>query len=138
MKHRPTALFPLLLSLLLLLSACGAGPSRPEDSGTREPPQTEEPAAGETAEETLADLCGADWQDYLTETITMQMGNRMDKDPEVVYFPIADGAPLTDYAAIDETTAFEVDADGNIVILFPAGAVTDAAHGEQSFTVPRP
>ena len=102
MKHRPTALF-LLLSLLLMLSACGA-----------------------------------DWQDYLTETITMQMGNRMDKDPEVVYFPIADGAPLTDYAAIDETTAFEVDADGNIVILFPAGAVTDAAHGEQSFTVPRP
>ena len=54
MKHRPTALF-LLLSLLLLLSACGAGPSRPEDSGAREPPQTEEPAAGETAEETLAD-----------------------------------------------------------------------------------
>ena len=138
MKRRSSALFPLLLSLILLLSACGAEQSQPEDSGTQETLQAEEPAAGEEAAETLADLCGEDWQDYLIETITMQMGNRMDKDPEVVYFPIADGAPLTDYAAIDETTAFEVDADGNIVILFPAGAVTDAAHGEQSFTVPRP
>ena len=30
------------------------------------------------------------------------------------------------------------DKDGNIVIQFPAGTVTDAANGEQSFRIPRP
>ena len=30
------------------------------------------------------------------------------------------------------------DENGNIVITFPAGAVTDAAHGEQTFRLPRP
>ena len=37
---------------------------------------------------------------YLTETITMQMANRMDKDPEVRYFPIEDNTPLSDYVTI--------------------------------------
>lgn len=128
---------PLLAVLLLLLSACGAEPSQPEGGAdVQQPPQAEEPAGD--APETLAELCGADYQTYLTDTITMQMGNRMDKDPEVVYFPIAEGAPLTDYAAIDETTEFQVNADGNLVILFPEGTVTDASHGAQSFIVPLP
>ena len=30
------------------------------------------------------------------------------------------------------------DEDGNIVILFPAGTVTDESHGEQSFRIPKP
>ena len=68
----------------------------------------------------------------------MQMENRMDKTPDVRYFPVTDSAPLTDYAAIDETTSFEVDADGNIVIYFPAGTVTSEANGEQSFRIPCP
>ncbi len=82
--------------------------------------------------------CGADYQDYIIETITMQMGNRLGKTPDIVYFPIADQAPLTDYAAIDEATDFSVDEDGNIVILFPAGTVTDEVNGEQSFCIPHP
>lgn len=52
-------------------------------------------------------------------------------------YPIEDNAPLTDYVAIDETTAFEVDEEGNPVILFPAGTVTDEANGEQSFRIPK-
>ena len=68
----------------------------------------------------------------------MQMENRMEKDPEIVYFPIQEDRPLTDYAAIDETTAFTLDEHGNIVITFPAGTVTDAAHGEQIFRLPQP
>ena len=68
----------------------------------------------------------------------MQMENRMDKTPEVSYFPIAEKAPLSNYAAIDETTAFEVDENGDVVIRSPAGAVADEAHGEQSFRIPRP
>ena len=117
-----------LLALLLVLTACGAADSQP--------PEDAVPAKESTA--TLEELCSSDYQSYIIETITMQMGNRMDKTPDVVYFPIADNAPLTDYAAIDETTDFTVDGDGNIVALCPAEAVADEAHGEQSFRVPRP
>jgi len=113
-----------LLTLLLALSACGAAPK-------------EEAAPPEEAA-TLEDLYGASYQTYIIDTITMQMENRMDKDPDVAYFPITDNAPLTDYTAIDETTAFQIDAGGNIVILFPAGTVTDESHGEQSFRIPKP
>lgn len=74
---------------------------------------------------------------YVTETITMQMGNCMEKDPEVRYYPIEDNAPLSDYVAIDETTKFDVDEEGNPVIYFPAGTVTDEANGEQSFRIPK-
>ena len=114
-----------LLVLVLSLTACGAA----ADKG--------EIVSGDDGD-TLETLCGADYQAYITETITMQMGNRMDKTPEVTYYPITEKAPLTDYAAIDETMDFLVDEDGNIVILFPAGSVTDEANGEQSFRIPRP
>ena len=76
-------------------------------------------------------------QHYLTETITIQMGNRMEKNPDVRYYPIEDNAPRSDYVTIDETTEFEIDEEGNPVILFPAGTVTDEAHGEQSFRIPK-
>ena len=97
----------------------------------------EKPAEGYAAL-TLEALLGEDYTEYLTETITLQMGNRMDKTPDVVYFPIREKAPLTDYVSIDETTDFTVDEEGHIVILFPAGTVTDEANGEQSFRIPRP
>ena len=113
-----------LLSLLLLLAGCGI------TSNAQELPPEDQ--------KTLEDLCGADYQAYIIDTITMQMGNRMDKTPDVTYFPITKDAPLTDYAAIDETTSFYVDEDGNVVIVFPAGSVTDEANGEQSFRIPRP
>ena len=61
----------------------------------------------------------------------------MDKDPEVRYFPIEDNAPLSDYVTIDENTEFEVDDEGNPVIIFPAGTVTDEANSVQSFRVPK-
>lgn len=119
-----------LLALLLTLSACSAAALQ---TGEPEAP-AEEPAEAAT----LAELCGDDYQAYIIETITMQMGNRMDKTPDVRYFPITEHAPLTDYVAIDETTDFTVDEDGHIVIYFPAGTVTDEANGEQSFRIPRP
>ena len=60
----------------------------------------------------------------------MQMGNRMDKNVEVRYYPIAENAPLSDYVTIGEETRFEVDGEGYLTILFPAGTVTEPAHGE--------
>lgn len=129
----------LVLSLCaLLLSGCAASASDQQEESA--PPAAEQtpPADQETSEEpTLEDLLGEDYVSYLTETITMQMGNRTEKDPDGCYYPIEDNAPLTDYVAIDETTAFEVDEEGNPVILFPAGTVTDETNGEQSFRIPK-
>lgn len=140
MKKNRYPLFALLVLSLcaLLLSGCAASAADGQEESV--PPAQEQtpPAAQETSEEpTLEDLLGEDYVSYLTETITMQMGNRMEKDPDVRYYPIEDNAPLTDYVAIDETTAFQVDEEGNPVILFPAGTVTDEANGEQSFRVPK-
>lgn len=123
----------LVLSLCaLLLSGCAASAADSQEESAP-PAQEQEPSE----EPTLEDLLGEDYAAYLTETITMQMGNRMEKDPDVRYYPIEDNAPLTDYVAIDETTAFEVDEEGNPVILFPAGTVTDEANGQQSFRIPK-
>lgn len=140
MKKNHYPLFALLVLSLcaLLLSGCAASAADGQEESA--PPAQEQtpPAAQETSEEpTLEDLLGEDYVSYLTETITMQMGNRMEKDPDVRYYPIEDNAPLTDYVAIDETTAFQVDEEGNPVILFPAGTVTDEANGEQSFRIPK-
>ena len=123
----------------LLLAACGATDT--ENEAPETPPQDsastpEAPTDGQE-DATLAELLGEDYVNYLTETITMQMGNRMEKDPEVRYFPIEDDAPLSDYVTIDESTAFEVDEEDNLVIYFPAGTVTDEAHGKQSFRIPK-
>lgn len=129
----------LVLSLCaLLLSGCAASAADSQEESA--PPAQEQtpPAEQDPSEEpTLENLLGEDYAAYLTETITMQMGNRMEKDPDVRYYPIEDNAPLTDYVAIDETTAFEVDEEGNPVILFPAGTVTDEANGQQSFRIPK-
>ena len=106
-----------------------------------EPVTDEELAAREQAAagaDTLESLCGVNYRSYIVDTITMQMENRMAKDPDVVYFPIREGRPLTDYVPIDETTAFTLDGDDSIVITFPAGSVTDEANGEQTFRLPRP
>ena len=106
-----------------------------------EPMTDEEIAAREQAAagaDTLESLCGVNYRSYIVDTITMQMENRMAKDPDVVYFPIREDRPLTDYVPIDETTAFTLDGDDSIVITFPAGSVTDEANGEQTFRLPRP
>ena len=114
-----------LLALLLMLSACSAAAIQTGESTTPD------------SSATLEELCGEDYQTYIIEAITMQMGNRMDKTPDVRYFPIEEQQPLSDYVTIDEQTKFEVDEKGNPVIFFPAGTVTDAEHGEQSFIIPK-
>ena len=121
------ARLPALLALLFL-TACGA-PAAQEPTA---------PPSGQEAPATLESLCGPDYAGYIAETILMQMENRMEKTPKVVYFPIADDAPLTDYAAIDATTSFQVDREGVLTVLLPASAVTDAVHGQQSFRIPFP
>ena len=142
-RSRIAAILVLLLCTLLL-TACVAASGAEDMEGAQEALQQEqtptlesEELQPEQGEVTLEELLGEDYVDYLTETITMQMGNRMIKTPEVRYFPIEDDAPLSDYVTIDETTKFEIDDEGNPVIYFPAGTVTDEANGEQSFRIPK-
>lgn len=128
--HRASALLA-LVCLLFLLSACGAA-APPSELGS------DDPAVPEPQEETLGTLLGEDYRTYIIDTITMQMENRMDKTPDVVFYPIADNAPLTDYVVIDENTPFSQDEEGNITLTFEAGAVTDTENGAQSFRIPLP
>ncbi len=94
------------------------------------PTQTQPP-------QTLEALLGEDYVQFLTDTITMQMENRMEKNPEVRYYPVTEQTPLGDYVAIGETTQFEVDAEGYLSIFFPSGTVAAPEHGEQRFRVIR-
>lgn len=127
-----TASLLLLACLLLTLSACGSS-NTPSDA------ESPDPAPEETQEETLETLCGEDYVTYIVDTITMQMENRMEKTPEVVFFPIEEDAPLTDYVTIDASTPFTLDEeDGSITLTFDAGMVTDAENGTQSFRIPLP
>lgn len=102
--------------------------SRPEKPAA--PTETEAPV-------TLETLLGEDYVQFLTDTITMQMGNRTDKNAEIRYYPIAEKAPLSDYVTIGEETQFEVDAEGYLTVIFPAGVVTEPVHGEQRFRIMR-
>lgn len=127
-----TASLLLLACLLLTLSACGSS-NTPSDA------ESPDPAPEETQEETLETLCGEDYVAYIVDTITMQMENRMEKTPEVVFFPIEEDAPLTDYVTIDASTPFTLDEeDGSITLTFDAGMVTDEENGAQSFRIPLP
>lgn len=129
--HRTASLL-LLACLLLTLSACGS-------SDTSSDVESPDSAPEETQEETLETLCGEDYVTYIVDTITMQMENRMEKTPEVVFFPIEEDAPLTDYVTIDASTPFTLDEeDGSITLTFDAGMVTDAENGAQSFRIPLP
>lgn len=129
--HRTASLL-LLACLLLTLSACGS-------SDTPSDVESPDSAPEETQEETLETLCGEDYVTYIVDTITMQMENRMEKTPEVVFFPIEEDAPLTDYVTIDASTPFTPDEeDGSITLIFDAGMVTDVENGAQSFRIPLP
>lgn len=130
------------LCLVLSLGACGA-PSVQESlppASTSSVGSVDSAGSVNSAEDTvfLADIYGDDYVSFVTDTLTMQMENRMEKTPERVYFPVQEQKPLSDYVTIDETTEFYVNEDGNTVVVLPAGSVTDADAGIQEFIVPKP
>lgn len=127
-----------------LLLGCGAVKQNPKQDIVQDVPQETRQAAlieeipeATEAPITLEMLLGEDYVQFLTETITMQMGNRMEKNPDVRYYPITDKAPLSNYVILGEETQFEVDADSTLVIVFPAGSVTDKDNGVQRFRIQR-
>ena len=143
-------LYVCLLLVLLLTFVCLGGCTKKEtpaaETGSQPPvmsvpprePSTEPTKESRTeteAAQTLESLLGEDYVQFLTETITMQMENRMEKNPDVAYYPVTDNAPLSDYVPIGAVTQFEVDAEGYLVITFPEGTVTDAANGVHTFRI---
>lgn len=139
MKHRiKKAIFPGMLLALLLTSVCLGACDKRQIPAPETGCDTTAPTAApmETVpSQGLEDLLGEDYVQFLTDTITMQMGNRMDKNPDVPYFTITDKAPLNDYVTIGEETAFAVDDEGYLTILFPGGTVAAPEHGEQCFRI---
>ena len=140
-------LLSVLFAACVLLSGCGTNNSTAQEPDSDSPAQEQplDPSDSsdasddsDSAEKTLEDLCGEDYAQYIEETVLMQMENRMEKDPEVVYYPIADDAPLSDYITLDEHTEFELSDESTITLSFPAGTVTDEANGPQSFRIPLP
>lgn len=141
---RLALLTALLACTIFTMSSCGSNTvTSPEDT-TGSATESTTPADSETLEKdpgdtaSLEELMGTDYKDYIVETITMQMENRMELEPEVVFFPVRDDKPLTDYVAIDETLSYTAEENGDVTILLPAGSVTDEAHGDQSFSIPNP
>lgn len=130
------------LAAALLLAGCSASSTSSASSTASSTPASsstavsQETASSETEAQTLESLLGSDYVDYISETILMNMENRMDMEPEVEYYPVVDEAPLTNYVTIDENLPFEVNEDGDVVITFDAGVVADESHGEQFFILP--
>ena len=132
------------LAAALLLAGCSASSTSSASSASSTASSTpassaavsQETASSETEAQTLESLLGSDYVDYISETILMNMENRMDLEPEVEYYPVVNDAPLTDYVTIDENLPFEVNEDGDVVITFDAGVVADESHGEQFFILP--
>ena len=126
--------------LLVLLAACCLGGFlflRKGESPSGESTIPTDPAAPTESQPpmTLEGLLGEDYAALVTDTLIMQMENRMGKNPEVPYYPVTEHRPLTDYVVIDQQTQFELDGEGYLVIILPAGTVTDPAHGEQRFRI---
>ena len=126
------------LAAALLLAGCSASSASSTASSTpaSSAAVSQETASSETEAQTLESLLGSDYVDYISETILMNMENRMDLEPEVEYYPVVNDAPLTDYVTIDENLPVEVNEDGEVVITFDAGVVADESHGEQFFILP--
>lgn len=123
--------------LLIMICLCFLIPLGEQWMLRREQAESAIPAQTEEEALTLETLLGEDYVQFLTDTITMQLENRMEKNPEIRYYPVEQQKPLGDYVTIGEETRFEVDGEGYLVIRLPAGTVTQAAHGEQRFRVAR-
>lgn len=144
MKRRNALVLELLICICVFaLVGCKASAvvegteKKPLPAETQVEQEQTDGTTEQVEELTLEDLLGEDYIDYITETITMNMENRMDKTPEVQYYPVVDQAPVTDYVTIDANLPFEINENGDVVITFAAGTLTDEAHGEQSFILPR-
>ena len=131
------------LAAALLLAGCSASSASSASSTASRTPASsaavsQETASSETEAQTLESLLGSDYVDYISETILMNMENRMDLEPEVEYYPVVNDAPLTDYVTIDEHLPFEVNQDGDRVINFDAGVVADTGRCEEFFILAAP
>ncbi|MBU5627934.1 RsiV family protein [Oscillibacter sp. MSJ-2] len=134
MKRIP-AIFPFVIALLLLAACAPASSgSASQSAASLTAPQRD----GSSESATLAELYGEDYAKFIRDTIEMQMGNRMDKNPDIKYLPITEEKSLTEYVSIDDSTEFYFNDDGNPVIVLPAGSVTSETFGAQEFILPKP
>lgn len=142
-KMTPYLILALGLAMLVYFSSMArpAKPQQPQLPQTTAAPETT--AAQETTEvsvpqpPTLEDLYGEDYAQLLSQTVLMQMENRMGKPPHVPYFPITENLPLENYVQIGPGTEFTLEEDGSVTLTFLSGSVAPEEHGPQSFRIPK-
>lgn len=80
---------------------------------------------------TLRDLLGDDWINLCNRSIQSQIDASSDADGFSYFFPPEDGGFVT----VDETTAFYIREDGEVVVVFPRYAIAAGAAGSPEFVI---
>lgn len=85
---------------------------------------------------TLSDVLGDDWKNIANEEIDRQIKERIAADPSASFFGYGDNE-LTEakFTSVSEDTEFYLNAEGDVVIVFPKYAIAPGYMGILEFTI---
>ena len=85
---------------------------------------------------TLSDVLGDDWKNIANEEIDRQIKERIAADPSASFFGYGDNE-LTEakFTSVSEDTEFYLNAEGDVVIVFPKYEIAPGYMGILEFTI---
>ena len=84
----------------------------------------------------LSDLLGEDWMSVANSSIDRQIQERIAKDQSLSYYGYGDNELTAEkFSSINEETDFYINAEGNVVIVFPEYAIAPGYMGIQEFVI---
>ena len=87
----------------------------------------------------LSDLLGEDWITLRNKEIDKQISERIASDPGLSFYGYGDNDLTGEkFSTIDETTDYYINADGNVVIVFPEYSIAPGYMGIQEFVIELP
>lgn len=87
----------------------------------------------------LSDLLGEDWIALCNKEIDKQISERIASDPGLSFYGYGDNDLTGEkFSTIDETTDYYINADGNVVIVFPEYSIAPGYMGIQEFVIELP
>ena len=87
----------------------------------------------------LSDLLGEDWIALCNKEIDKQISERIASDPGLSFYGYGDNDLSGErFSTIDETTDYYINADGNVVIVFPEYSIAPGYMGIQEFVIELP
>ena len=85
---------------------------------------------------TLEDVLGTDYVKICNTSITQQINERIASDENAVFFGFGDDEGMMDgFTTVDETTAFYLNENGNVVVSFPEYSIAPGSMGIQEFVI---